>query len=138
MTDLLSVSLANADATALIRATGAIAIFAETPKLDPLAAAVDKATHGAILRAVKSEAFGKLDAGDALTLSFPAGLKADVVLVVKLASKAEPEELRKGGASIAAQASKALTIAFGDRDNGADLALGLMLKSYDFNAHKTA
>ena len=138
MTDLLPVNIQKPDLAALVHVEGVVAVFAEGVKGDAAVQALDKLTGGALGRALASEAFKKLDPGEALTLGFPSGLAADAVLIVKLSDKPAQGELRKAGAAIAAQASKPLTIVMGSRKGVGDVALGIMLKAYDFSTHKTA
>jgi leucyl aminopeptidase len=71
-------------------------------------------------------------------LAHPAGLAAEALQVVKLPSDASAEDARRAGAAIAAfNGSAPLTVLAGGQPRFADLALGLGLRAYDFDAYRT-
>jgi leucyl aminopeptidase len=100
---------------------------------------LNRLTRGAILRAITSEAFSAVKPGEALELAFPAGLQAQSLMIVKIGSGASVEVARKAGATIGKSVGEAgaLVLAMGLR-RAAELAFGLAMRAYDFNAHKTA
>jgi len=127
------------DPAALIGGSGRVVVLAEPgERLAPAARALDRKCRGAISRAAASEAFAKLEPGEALDLAFPAGLAAEAVVLLRLARRASVAEARKAGATIARGlgASGALVLA-GAHRLAHEVAFGLALRAYDFSAHKT-
>ncbi len=127
------------DATAARHAEGRLALLlTEGAKLSALAGRIDKATRGAVARAVESPAWAKLKAGEALELAFPTGLKAEALQLVKLPAKPTVAEARKAGAIIAkGLGASGVTVLAGAMARAADVAFGLVLRSYDFSTYKT-
>ncbi len=100
---------------------------------------VNRLARGALKRFLDSEAWGKLKPGEGADLSWPAGLAAEAVQVVKFDPRAGALEARKAGGAIGARLGKAGVLVLpGATRELADLALGLVLRAYDFTAHKTA
>lgn len=96
MTDLAPVRILETDLTDLAARSGAIAVCV-TPdgKLDQGARKINALTKKAVATAAESEAFEKAKAGEVLTLSFPVGLAAEAVLIVKLGRRPSVEDARK-------------------------------------------
>jgi len=120
-------------------ATGRIAaLIGAEGKLSGPVARLDRAARGALGRALGSEAWGKLKAGEAIDIGYPAGLAAEAVQLVKLPARATIAEARKAGATIAKGlgAAGALVLAGGHR-RAAEVVLGLQLRAYDFNLYRT-
>ncbi|NEX45128.1 leucyl aminopeptidase [Pseudotabrizicola algicola] len=140
MTQPVAISFQHSDAEALASAQGRIALLAEPGvTLAPLARRLDKLTRGAISRAVASEAFGALKAGEGMDLGFPAGLAADAVQILRLPRKATPEQARKAGASVGKALSGQGTLVLAEAHPlAAEIAFGLAMRAYDFTPHKTA
>ncbi|ABD54732.1 leucyl aminopeptidase [Jannaschia sp. CCS1] len=139
MTDLMSIDFAETDLDALADAAGKLAILV-TPegKLDPAGRRVNRLTKQAVARLVESDRWEKVKAGDGFTMGFPAGVAADALLVVKLERRPTVTEARKAGASLAKFKGKdALTVCAGAFNRTADIALGLALRAYGFDAHRT-
>jgi len=128
-----------ADAGAGPALAGRIAVFVdETGRFDPLTRRLDRAARGALKRLVASDAFAKLKAGEGHVLSFPAGLAAEAVLVVKLGRKATASEARKAGAAVAGfNATAPLAVFAGTVGPLAEVVLGLTLRAYDFRDFRT-
>ena len=123
----------------LATATGRIAVLAEPDQTpSPAFRRLDRLTRGTLGRALASEAFGKLKAGDAMELAFPAGLASESVLIVRLGKKADAAQARKAGAAVGKShgAGASLVLAEG-HPRAADIAFGLAMRAYDFDAHKT-
>ncbi|MEM8869375.1 MAG: leucyl aminopeptidase [Pseudomonadota bacterium] len=141
MTDLPEISFVETDLDALKSVAGTLAILV-TPdgKLDRAAARVNRLTRGAVARLAESDVFEKLDESGVHGLSFPAGLEAEVILVVKLAKNAPVEEARKAGANVAksARAGAGLRIEAGGFRHAAEVAYGVALRSYAFTARTTS
>ena len=127
------------DVKTALDAAGRVAlILTDGARLSGLAAKIDKATKGAVTRAVESAAWGKLKAGEAMDLAFPAGLKADALQLVKLPAKPTVIEARKAGAAIAKGLGAAgVTVLAGGLARAADVSFGLALRAYDFSVYKS-
>ncbi|WP_300438634.1 leucyl aminopeptidase [uncultured Mameliella sp.] len=138
MTDLRAISFAEVALDGLEQAEGRLAVLV-TPEgtLSPGARRLNRLTKGALGRAVESEAWGKLSAGEALSLAWPAGLAAEGVEIVKLARRPSVVEARKAGATMAKAADKsALTALVEVTRLPEEIALGLALRGYAFTARK--
>lgn len=138
MTDLRAISFAEVALDGLEQAEGRLAVLV-TPEgtLSPGARRLNRLTKGALGRAVESEAWGKLSAGEALSLAWPAGLAAEGVEIVKLARRPSVAEARKAGATMAKAADKsALTALVEVTRLPEEIALGLALRGYAFTARK--
>ncbi|WP_458790364.1 leucyl aminopeptidase [Yoonia sp. MH D7] len=120
--------------------TGLVAVFIGTDaKLDACAEQVNKASQKAVERVVASEAFAAAPSGSAMRVAFPTGMAADGVIVVKLDRDAAQVDARAAGAALAREKGPLeLTVLAGDLAGVDDVALGLLLRDYDFSAHKTA
>ncbi|MDG3042495.1 leucyl aminopeptidase [Roseicyclus marinus] len=140
MTNPIAVAFIPLDLEALASAEGRLAVLVPPDgKLDPAARRVDRLTRGALSRAVAGEGWTKLKPGEGLTLGWPTGLAASGLMAVKLPRRPAPEEARKTGATLARfKGTEALTLAAGSTGRIGDLALGLVLRSYDFTRHKSA
>ncbi len=127
------------DLDQIAAATGKIAVFVDMDgRLDPAGRKINSLTRKALDRLVATEAFEKLAAGDVMTIGYPAGLAAEAVCVVKLARRPTVAEARKAGAQLAkAQNGQDLTVLAGASPRAADIALGLALRGYRFDTHKT-
>jgi len=139
MTDLPTVRILETELSDLAAREGVIAVFA-TPdgKLDQGARKLSSLTKKSIAQAVESDQFEKAKTGDVLTVSFPVGLAASKVLIVKLGRRPATEDARKAGASIAkARGSEDVLILGGATTRLADVAYGCALRGYTFTPHKT-
>ncbi|MBY6120105.1 leucyl aminopeptidase [Mameliella alba] len=139
MTDLRAISFAEVALDGLEQAEGRLAVLV-TPEgtLSPGARRLNRLTKGALGRAVESEAWSKLSAGEALSLAWPAGLSAEGVEIVKLARRPSVTEARKAGATMARAAGKsALTALVEVTRLPEEIALGLALRGYAFTARKS-
>ncbi len=107
-------------------------------KLDQAARRVNRLSKGAVARLVASDAFGKMKAGDAKDLAYPAGMAAEAVQIVKLERRCTVADARKAGAAIAkGKSDKPVLVLAGNLKHLAELALGLSLRAYKFTDHKT-
>ena len=107
-------------------------------KLDQGARKVNSLTKKAVARLAESERFEKAKIGDVLALDWPAGMAAEAVLVVKLPRRPSVDEARRAGAELAKARGKGdLLVLLGSTGRGADLSLGLALRGYGFETHKT-
>jgi leucyl aminopeptidase len=131
--------------------TGALVLFAtKGPSLTPAAQAVDKATKGALGRALKAGRYAG-ETADILEILAPAGLDVNRILLVGLGdgAKANVGEFERAGGAIAArlqssgetQVSIMLDdcgpIAISAGEAAARLAGGLRMRSYRFDKYRT-
>jgi leucyl aminopeptidase len=133
-------ALADADAVAEAAAGGRLVAFISPEgTMDPLARRVDRLTKKALTRLAESEAFRKAKPGSSHLIGYPAGIAAEAVQVIKLARRPDAAAARKAGAAIAkAGLSKPVAVLAGPLEGVGDLALGLALRAYDFDAYRTA
>ncbi|MDO5613922.1 MAG: leucyl aminopeptidase [Paracoccus sp. (in: a-proteobacteria)] len=97
-----------------------------------------RAARDAAMRALESKAGRALKPGGSLELAFPAGMAAEALQLVALPPKSSATEARKAGAAIGAKLGRAHTLVLaGNHAQGADIALGLALRGYDFSVYQT-
>lgn len=139
MTDLRAISFAEVALDGIDETGGRLAVVVSPEgTLSPGARRLNRLTKGALGRAVESEAFGKLDAGDAMTLAWPSGLMVEALDIVKLARRPGTVEARKAGGTLARLAGKAaLTVLVEATRLPEEIALGVALRSYAFTARKS-
>lgn len=139
MTELAAVSFVDADLDALAAETAKIAVLVPAEgTLNPGARRLNRLTKGALARAVESSAFEKLKAGEQLSLSFPAGMATDEVILVKLSRTAKGIEARKAGAGLGKKLGKdGLAIWAAGFAGAAELVFGAALRAYKFDARKS-
>jgi leucyl aminopeptidase len=100
---------------------------------------LDRIMRGAIARVHGSDAFAKLKQGEAVELVFPAGLKAEAVLIVRLPRRTDQATARKAGATVARAVTPSGLIVLADsHPRAADIAFGLAMRAYDFTTHRTS
>ncbi|MCV2876744.1 leucyl aminopeptidase [Rhodobacteraceae bacterium XHP0102] len=127
------------DLEAIQALTGHIAILV-TPEggMDGAGRRVNRLCKGAVARVLSSAAWEKLSDGDVITLAYPAGMAADAVHLLKLARRVTPREARRAGAKLRVAAGKAAVHLYaGNFTRSADLALGVVLRGYEFGDHKS-
>lgn len=137
MTQPVAIAFKETDPEGFATQSGRIAlIVGGDGKLGQAGRKLDRAMKGAIKRAVDSEAFAGLGAGEAMDLSWPAAIAAEAVQLVRLDRKSSADEARKAGAAIGAKLGEAgvLVVAQG-HPRAADLSLGLALRAYRFDYH---
>ncbi|MGL4280352.1 MAG: leucyl aminopeptidase, partial [Albidovulum sp.] len=135
----LPITFAKLEAEAVTAATGRIALLLNSDgKAGPIGRRIDRLSRGAVARATASAAWDKMKPGEALDIAWPAGLEAEALQLVKLPRRATVAEARKAGAAIGkALGAGGVTVVAEGQVRIANLSLGLVLKAYDFNAHKT-
>ncbi|MDE0969749.1 MAG: leucyl aminopeptidase [Octadecabacter sp.] len=139
MTILATLKISETNLDELATRSGAIAIFV-TPegKLDTAARKLNSLSKKVIMRLVESAQFEKVKTGDAISLTFPAGIAAAKVIVVKLGRRPSVYDARKAGASIAkVRGQEDVLILGGHIGRMEDVAIGVALRSYTFTPHKT-
>ena len=139
MAELRAVSFTAVDLDAIPTATGRIAVFV-TPDLKMTAGArrLNRLTKGAIARATTSEAWDDLGEGKVMSLAWPAGVQAKAVDIVKLPRRPSHALARTAGAALAVTAGASdLTVLVESTTRAEEIALGLALRGYGFDDHKT-
>ena len=139
MTDPRAIRFVDTDLDAVAEARGRVAVFV-TPsgKLDQLARRVNRLTRGALERLAESEAFEKMSAGEATEMSWPTALHAEALIVVKLDRRPGIDEARRAGGAIGAAAKgRAVLVLAGNLRHVEHVALGAVLRAYEFRDHKT-
>ena len=140
MSRTTSIAFAPLDLMSLQEAEGRVAVCV-TPdgKLDQGARRANRLTKGAVARLVASKAFEKAKSGQVKTLAWPVGMAAEALDVLVLPNRPTAIEARKAGAALAKVKGKAaLTVVAGSRPRAEELAMGIALRDYRFEAHKTA
>ncbi|SNR42014.1 leucyl aminopeptidase [Puniceibacterium sediminis] len=139
MTELREITFASVDLEALAGAEGRIAVFITADgKMSPGARRLNRLTKGAVARAVESERWEKLKDGDVLSLAYPVGMAAESVDLVRLERRADAGAARKAGGALArAAGTAALTVLAESQRGTEDIALGLALRGYGFDACKS-
>ncbi|WP_417204980.1 leucyl aminopeptidase [Antarctobacter sp.] len=139
MTELRAIRFAEVALDGLDEVEGRLAVVVSPEgALSPGARRLNRLTKGALGRAVESAPFGKLAAGEALTLAWPSGLIVEALDIVKLARRPATAEARKAGATLARLAGKsALTVLVEATRLPEEIALGAALRSYAFTARKS-
>ena len=140
MTTPAEIQFKEVDLDAVATATGKIVVFVDVDgKMDAGARKVNTLGRKALGRFTQSDAFEKMAVGDLTNLAYPAGLEADAVCVIKLGRRPSSQEARKAGAQLAkAQGGKDVLVLAGSIARADEIALGLALRGYDFDAHKSA
>lgn len=99
----------------------------------------NRLTKGALARLKDSETFTSAKTGQVISLNWPSGLVAEALHVLVLPKRISQAEARKAGAELAKLAKgKAMTVMAGPMSRAADLAMGIALRAYDFDQHKTS
>ncbi len=139
MSSLVPVRFTPFDLDAMATSEGRVAIMIpDDGKLSPAARRANRLTKGAIARLIESEWFGKVKTGDVISLAWPAGMVAEALDVLVLPRRPDVDEARKAGAALAKlSGGKSVLLMAANQAKTEDLALGMVLRSYDFDAHKT-
>ncbi|NNU80804.1 leucyl aminopeptidase [Halovulum dunhuangense] len=141
MTDLPALSFVDTDIEALSGAEGAVAvILGPDGSMDRAARRADRQSKGALKRLAGSAVWEKTKDGQAQVLSFPAGMAAGRLIVVRLPKACDALTARRAGAAIAkaAQAGQPLRIEVAGHRHAAEIVYGAALRAYGFTAHKTS
>ncbi|MGP9803669.1 leucyl aminopeptidase [Paracoccus sp. NSM] len=97
-----------------------------------------RALREAVTRALDSRAGKALKPGQALELAFPAGLQVETLLLVNLPDGASVTDARRAGAAIGARlGGQHMLVMAGAHKRAGDIALGLALRGYDFDAYRS-
>ena len=137
MTDVLSPVLQSPDLDTLAARTGRITILVDgTAPTGAAARRIDRLTRGAVTRLMASEGWSKVKPGEGMDLSFPAGLAAEAVQILRLPRKADVAAARKAGGAIGKGKSETLVLVE-NHPRQSDLILGFLLRAYDFDLYKS-
>lgn len=119
--------------------SGVVAIFVPPDgKIDRVGRKLDSTVGRSLSRMLASAGWTKLKPGEAMRMSFPAGMAAEALVVVKLDRKPSVSDARKAGSTLAQErGTLPLTVIGSGLPRIADVALGLLLRSYGFSVHKT-
>ena len=139
MTTPAAVRFVETDLDAIAGATGRLAVFVTGEgRLDAEGRRVNRLVRGGIARLIESGALEKKKPGDLISLGWPAGLAAEALDVVVLPRNASVEDSRRAGVALGrARGDKALTILGATLRRPGEVALGAVLRGYDYTAHKT-
>ncbi len=139
MTTPRQIEFKEIDLDTVAQMTGRITVFVGLEgQLDQCARRVNRLCKGALKRFVESEAFEKMKPAEARDLGYPAGMMCEAVQVIKLKRRPKADEARAAGAMIAKSAGAAeLHILAGNLGQAAEVSLGVALRGYDFDVHKT-
>lgn len=139
MTSPAAIQFQDIDLDAITRFEGRIVVFlGENSTLDRVARRVNRLMKGALLRFSQSDAFAAMSVGDAKDFAYPAGLASEAVQLVKLGRRAKIDEARKAGAAVGKSLGKSgVLVLAGPHSKAADISLGLALRAYGFNDHKS-
>ncbi len=139
MTQPAAIDFKPLDLDVLAAFEGRIVVFVTGEgQLDQAGRRVNRLSRDAIARLAQSKAFAKLKDGEASELTYPAGMAAEAVQVVRLGRRSTLEEARKAGAAIGrAHGPAPLLVLAGGHARAAEIAFGLALRAYRFTAHLT-
>nr|WP_231388672.1 leucyl aminopeptidase [Pseudooceanicola algae] len=132
-------SFAETDLDQIPLQSGRVALVVDPDgSLSAVARRVNRLTRGALARLVESDGFAKRKAGEVITLAWPQGLTAEALDVILLPRRADQALLRKTGAALAKLLGKdGMLVLSANLNAPQDLALGLMLRAYEYDAQKT-
>ena len=139
MTTPTSVSFVETDIERLAGHSGRVVIvIGDEGQLDVSGRRVNRLTKGALKRAVEAKVEAGLKAGAVFTLAYPTGMEADAVDVLCVPRRTEVHKAREAGAIVGKQRGKAdILLALGNSKWAADITMGVVLRDYNFQDHKT-
>ncbi|MEX0328613.1 MAG: leucyl aminopeptidase [Ruegeria sp.] len=139
MSSLVPVRFEPFDLDAIAQASGRVVVIIPTEgKMGPAARRANRLTKGAVARMVESDRFSKVKTGDVVSMAWPTGLEAEALDILILPRRPDQDEARKAGAKLAKLAGgKDMLVMAGNQVRSEDLTLGMVLRSYDFDAHKS-
>ncbi|WP_378946632.1 leucyl aminopeptidase [Paracoccus sp. R86501] len=136
MTQPVEISFTDTAPEKLAEHEGRIALVLTAT--DRLPGKLPRPTREAATRALESKAGQALKPGQVLELAFPAGMVAELLMLVMLPHGSTQSEARRAGAAIGSRLGKVHTLVMaGGHAQANDIALGLALRSYDFGAYHT-
>ena len=134
-----SISFTATDLDAIAAVTGRVAIIvSEDGKMDLAARQANRLTRGAVDRFINSDRFNTVSSGQVVSLEWPLGMAADALDILVLKRRISRLDARKAGAVLArVRGESALLLMAGNTNRAAEIAMGLALRGYTFNVHKT-
>ncbi|WP_170410136.1 leucyl aminopeptidase [Ruegeria arenilitoris] len=139
MSSLVPIRFQPFDTDAMAQAEGRVAVIIPSDgKMSPAVRRANRLTRGAVARLVESSRFEKVKTGDVISMAWPGGMAAEALDIVILPRRPDPAEARKAGATLAKLAGgKDVLVMAGNQVRTEDLTMGIVLRTYDFDAHKT-
>ncbi|WP_170399485.1 leucyl aminopeptidase [Ruegeria arenilitoris] len=139
MSSLVPIRFQPFDVDVMAQAEGRVAVIVPPEgKMSPAVRRANRLTRGAVVRLIESARFEKVKTGDVISLAWPGGMAAEALDIVVLPRRPDAAEARKAGAALAKLAGgKDLLVMAGNQPRSEELATGIALRSYDFDAHKT-
>ena len=139
MTTPAPVRFTASDLDTIAEAPGRVAVIvAPDGKLDPGGRRVNRLTRGALARLIEGGALDDKTAGDVVSLGWPSGMAAEALDVVVLPRNASVDDSRRAGVALGrAKGAKPLLILGGALKRPAEVAMGAVLRAYDFATHKS-
>lgn len=140
MTNPVDINVKEQTFDGLAERDGLIVVIVDPEgKMDAGARKINTLSRKAVARFVDSDAFAKMDDGDAQLLAYPTGLNASGIVIVKLARRPEQSAARKAGGSIAKlKGAQIALLLLGSQNKAEDIVLGLGLRGYSFDVHKSS
>ncbi|SDE16784.1 leucyl aminopeptidase [Limimaricola pyoseonensis] len=140
MTRIPRIDFIAPDDDALAGAEGRVALFMEDgAPTSGLAAKIDGLTGGALSRLAGTRRWQKAKPGEAVEIAVPAGMAAEALVVVRLGADADANAARRAGGAIAvARGSGELLVLADNAAHPQEVALGVALRAYGFDAHRKA
>ena len=137
MTDPISLQISEFDPDAIGTFQGVISVpIGKSGALGAQGAALDEMVGGVLSKAMKSKGFEACKKGGEVTISFPPGVEAEKISIVKMTGK--KKTARKAGAKLGVHALKNDILVLGEDDPiAAELIYGLKLRAYNFDRHRT-
>ena len=139
MTTPVDVTFSAVSLDEIAEAEGRVAVFlTRDGKMDKTARRVNRLTKGALMRLVDEGAVEEMKEGEVKTLAYPAGMAAKALDVVCLERNADTLATRKAGVALGKLKGRDALLALAPQlKRPADLAQGIALRAYAFDAHKT-
>ncbi|MEP2781051.1 MAG: leucyl aminopeptidase [Pseudoruegeria sp.] len=139
MTTPVAIDFKELDLDAIAEAPGQIVVFLKGDgTLDQAGRRVNRHMKGALVRFAESDSFEKMKQGEVKSFAFPTGLDAESVVVVKLDRNAKSDVARKAGAAVGKlHGVQNMLVMVGTMVRAAEFSLGLALRAYKFDPHKT-
>ena len=99
---------------------------------------IDKLMLGTLLKILKSKEFLEISNGESLSISFPVGLNAKVLQIVKIKERNDIQSCRFLGGEIAtSQKTSSILILTEPQEKTNEILFGILLKAYQFNKYKS-
>lgn len=139
MSTMPALRFADYDPKAVSGMTGHVVVLV-TPEgvMDQAARSANRLTKGSLARLIAAPEFAKHKTGTVITLGWPTGMAAEALHVLVLPRRITPVEARQAGAKLVAAApGKSMTVMAGSIPKAAELAMGMALRSYGFDNHKS-